>query len=167
MTAWFARVGLPLEPDEEEEVLGLMRIVAPHPAVAVAALGSWQEVAEFVRAAERDPTAWDQEEEEREALWARATEQRTEAEVLRQLDAGIRGLDVEMRAAALAAAGRAGIVDAALATEATGMALLAAHQSALALLAGEGRDHRFVRKYALFTRGRWPLGYHSARFAIF
>ena len=92
---------------------------------------------------------------------------RTEAEVLRQLDAGIRGLDVEMRAAALAAAGRAGIVDAALATEATGMALLAAHQSALALLAGEGRDHRFVRKYALFARGRWPLGYHSARFAIF
>ena len=44
---------------------------------------------------------------------------------------------------------------------------LAAHQSALALLAGEGPDHRFVRKYALFTRGRWPLGYHSARFAIF
>ena len=167
MTAWFARVGLPLESDEEAAVLDLMRSVAPHTMASVAALGSWQEAAVFVRAAERDSAAWDQEEEEREALWARATEQRTEDEVLCQLDAGIRGLDAEMRAAALAAVGRAGIVDADLATEATGMALLAAHQNALARLAGEGPDHRFVRKYALFVRGRWPLGYHSARFAIF
>ncbi len=47
------------------------------------------------------------------------------------------------------------------------MALLAAHQSALARMAGEGPDHRFVRKFALFVGGRWPLGYDSARFAIF
>ena len=167
MTAWFARVGLPLEPDEQAAVLDLIRIVAPHTTAAVAALESWQEVAALVRVAERDSTVWDQEEEEREALWARATEQRTEDEVLRQLDASIRGLDVEMRVAVLAAAGRAGMADAGLVAEATGMALLAAHQSALALLAGEGPDHRFVRKYALFVRGRWPLGYHSARFAIF
>ncbi len=167
MTAWFARVGLPLAPDEEKAVLELMRIVAPHPAATVTVLGSWQEVAAFVRASECDSTEWDQEEEEREALWARATEQRTEDEVLRQLDAGLRGLDAEVRAAALAAADGAGVVDAGLAAEATGMALLAAHQSALARLAGEGPDHRFVRKYALFVRGRWPLGYHSARFAIF
>ena len=167
MTAWFARVGLPLEPDEEAAVLDLMRLLAPHPAVAVAALRSWQEAAAFVRAAERDSTTWDQDEDEREALWTRATYQRTEDDVLRQLDAGIRGLSAEMRAAALAAIGGAGVVDAALANEASEMALLAAHQSALALLAGEGPDHRFVRKYALFVRGRWPLGYHSARFAIF
>ena len=166
-TAWVARVGLPLEPDEESAVLDLMRIVAPHAAGAITALGSWQEAAACVRAGERDSMVWDQEEEEREALWARATEQRTEDEVLRQLDVGIRGLDVEMRVAVLAAMGGAGVVDAELATEATGMALLAAHQSALALLAGAGPDHRFVRKNALFTRGRWPLGYHSARFAIF
>ena len=167
MSAWFARVGLPLDPDEEAAVLGLTRILAPHPAVAVAALASWQEAAEFVRAAERDPNTWDQEEEEREALWTRATEQRTEDEVLRQLDVSIGGLSTEMRAAALAAIGRAGVLDVAVAAEATGMALLAAHQGALARLAGEGPDHRFVRKYALFVRGRWPLGYHSARFAIF
>jgi len=167
MTAWFARVGLPLAPDEEAAVLELMRSVVPHATAAVTALASWQEVARLLRAAERDSTAWDQEEEEREALWVRATEQRTEDEVLRHLDAGIRGLDDEVRVAALAAIARAGVADAALASEATGMALLAAHQSALALLAGEGPDHRFVRKYALFTRGRWPLGYHSARFAIF
>ena len=167
MTAWFARVGLPLQPDEEAAVLELMRLVVPHMTVSVAALASWQEVGAFVRAAERDSAAWDQEEEEREALWARATERRTEQEVVRLLDAGMRGMDDEVRAAALAAVARAGPVDAALAGEATGMALLAAHQSALARLAGEGPDHPFVRKYVLFLRGRWPLGYHSARFAIF
>jgi hypothetical protein len=165
MTPWFARVGLPLDSDEEAAVFGLMRVLAPHPAVAVATLRSWQQAAEFMRAAERDSMTWDQEEEEREALWARATERHTEDVVLRQLDAGVFGLNAEMRVAALAAMG--GAVDAALATEASGMALLSAHQSALALLAGEGPDHHFVRKYALFVRGRWPLGYHSARFAIF
>jgi hypothetical protein len=144
-----------------------MRLLAPHPAVVVAALGSWPQAAAFVRAAERDSLTWDQEEEEREVLWMRAAEHRTEDEVLRLLDANLRGLDADVRAAALAAVRRAGGVDVDLATEATAMALLAAHQSALALLAGEGPDHRFVRKFALFVRGRWPLGYHSARFAIF
>lgn len=167
MTAWFARVGLPLEPDEETAVIELMRIMAPHAMITATRMASWQEVAAFVRAAERDSTAWDQEEEEREALWVRATVRRTEGEVLRHLDAGIRGMEDEVRAAALGAVARAGVVDAALAGEATGMALLAAHQNALALLAGEGPDHCFVRKYALFARGRWPLGYDSARFAIF
>ena len=78
-----------------------------------------------------------------------------------------RGLDLEMRAAATAAVIATGQTDSAIAGEAAGMALLAAHQSALAEVAGEGPDHRFVRKYALFSSGRWPLGYHSARFVIF
>ena len=167
MTAWFARVGLPLDADEEAAVVELMHSMAPHTAVVAAALGSWAQAAAFVRAAERDSLTWDQEEEEREALWMRASEQRTEGEVLRLLDANLRGLDAEVRAAALAAVRRAGGVDVDVATEATGMALLAAHQSALARMAGEGPDHRFVRKFALFARGRWPLGYDSARFAIF
>ena len=90
-----------------------------------------------------------------------------EDEVLRQLDAGMCGLNAEMRVAALAAIGGAGVVDAAVAAEATGMALLAAHQSALLGWQARMPDHHFVRKYALFAAGRWPLGYHSARFAIF
>ncbi len=108
MTAWFARVGMPLDADEEAAVVELMRSMAPHTAVVVAALGSWAQAAAFVRAAERDSLTWDQEEEEREALWMRASEQRTEGEVLRLLDANLRGLDAEVRAAALAAVRRAG-----------------------------------------------------------
>jgi hypothetical protein len=72
-----------------------------------------------------------------------------------------------VRGAALAAAAAAGVADTAIAIEATGMALLAAHQSTLAGLSGAGLEHRFVRKYALFTGGRWPLGYHASRFVIF
>jgi hypothetical protein len=35
---------------------------------------------------------------------------------------------------------------------------MALHAAALARLAGEGPDHLFMRKYALFESGRWPLG---------
>ena len=60
-----------------------------------------------------------------------------------------RELDAAGRGAAFAAVTMVGVTDTALAIEATGMALLAAHQSMLAGMAGEGPDHRFVRKYAL------------------
>ena len=33
--------------------------------------------------------------------------------------------------------------------------------------AGAGDEHPFVRKYALFSGGRWPLGVYGDRFAIF
>jgi hypothetical protein len=167
MTAWFARVGLPLTPQENAAIGELTRILAPQAPASVTALASWQEAAVFVRAVELDSVWWDQEEEERETLWARATEHRTEAELFQRVIAMTRGLDTEVRAAASAAVTAAGGADMAIVGEAAGMALLAAHQSALADLAGEGAGHRFFRKYALFTGGRWPLGYHSAHFVIF
>ena len=167
MSAWFARVGLPLTLEENVAIGELTRIVAPRAPVVVAALASWHEAAAFVRAAEHDSTWWDQEEEEREALWARATEHRLESELRQQLDAMTRELDAAVRDAAFAAVTSVGRADTAIAVEATGMALLAAHQSALAEMAGEGPGHRFARKYTLFAGGRWPVGYHSARFVIF
>jgi hypothetical protein len=167
MPGWFARVGLPLSPAENAAIGELSRIVAPSAPVTIIAIATWHEAATFVREVERDATWWDQEEEERERLWARAAEHRTEAEMLQYLIAVTLELDAQVRGAARAAVTAAGVADAAIASEATGMALLAAHQSALAGLVGEGRGHRFVRKFELFSGGRWPLGYHSARFAIF
>jgi len=167
MTAWFSRVGLPLSPAEEAAIGELTRIVAPPLPVAVTALSSWPEAAAFVRSVLHDATWWDQEEEEREALWERAAEHRSEADLLQHLETLNRDLEAEVHDAALAAAATAGVVDQAIAVEAAGMALLAAHQSALASMAGAGPEHRFVRKFALFASGRWPLGYHSARFVIF
>ena len=167
MTAWFERVGLPLTPEENAAIGELTRIVAPHATVAIATIASWQAAAAFVRAIEHDAAWWDQEEDEREALWARAAEHRTESALFQCVNAVTGGLEAEVRGAAFAATKAAGETDSNIAIEATGMALLAAHQCALAGMAGEGPHHRFVRKYALFTSGRWPLGYYSARFVIF
>ncbi len=167
MTVWFARVGTPLTPRENAVIGDLLRTVAPRGPVAVAPIASWREAAEFSRVSEHDSAWWNQEEEERERLWARAAELWSESELLLRLDATTRGLEREIRAAALAASTVAGVAHEKIASEACGMALLAAHQSALAELAGEQAGHRFILKYALFTGGRWPLGYHSARFVIF
>jgi len=167
MTGWFARVGMPLTSAENAAVGELVRVVAPHSPVAIAALASWPEAARFVRLTADDSAWWDDEEEEREVLWLRAAELHSEEELLRELGLITRGIAEEVSAAAFAAATAAGISDVAVAREAAAMALLAAHHNALAQAAGAGPDHRFVRKYALFTHGRWPLGYHSARFTVF
>jgi len=157
VTAWFARVGLPLAEEERAAIGEMLHVVLPDAPIAITALASWQEAAVFVRAAAHDSAWWDDEEEERELLWARAAEERTEAALL----------ELELRDAAHAAMAAAGVADTSIAGEAVAMALLAAHQHALAEIAGAGTGHRFVRKYALYKGGRWPVGYHSARFVIF
>jgi hypothetical protein len=167
MTDWFARVGLPLTPEEYGAVGALLRSVAPEATVIVTRILSWHDAAAFVGMAEYDPTWWNQEEEERERLWERAAESRSEGELLRSVAAMTSGLDERIRNAASVAARAAGVTDTAIVDEAAAMALLATHQNALAELAGEASDHRFILKYALWKGGRWPLGYHSARFAIF
>ena len=128
MTAWFSRVGLPLSPAEEAAIGELTRIVAPPLPVAVTALSSWPEAAAFVRSVLHDATWWDQEEEEREALWERAAEHRSEADLLQHLETLNRDLEAEVHDAALAAAATAGVVDQAIAVEAAGMRSLAEGQ---------------------------------------
>ena len=167
MTAWFARVGLPLVEEERAAIGDLLGVAVPRAPVAITALSSWQQAASFVRAVAHDSAWWDEEEEERELLWSRAADIRTEARLLDRVTEMTRGLDVELRAAAHAAMTAVGVSDGDIAGEATAMALLAAHQHALAVIAGAGSEHRFIRKYALFKGGRWPIGYHSARFVIF
>jgi hypothetical protein len=167
MTAWFARVGQPLSAAERTLVDELAKCVAPHAHSEIAALASWPEAAAFVRASEFDATWWDQEEQEREWLWTRATQHQSESDLLRHIDRLLSGLEAAIRAGAAAAATAAGVADSSIVGEATGAALLAAQHRALAELAGEDSSHRFARKYALFAAGRWPLGYHAARFAIF
>lgn len=167
MSAWFARVGLPLTAEEEAAIGGLVRGAVPDARIAIEALASWPDAARYLRLTGHDSDGWDQEEAEREALWEVAAEQRSEADLLQHVSAATLAMGAEIRAAALASVSAAGINDEAIAREASDMALLAAHHYALAKLAGAGAEHPFVRKFALFAGGRWPLGYHSARFAIF
>ena len=69
--------------------------------------------------------------------------------------------------AAAIAAERDGVADAALVRAASGAASMALHGAALARLAGQGAEHLFVRKYALFESGRWPLGVVGGLFYLF
>ena len=163
MSGWFARVGLPLSRDEQAAVGGLIDSVAPQASGEVTLLTSWQDALQFLRACELDPTGWDQEEREREWLWTRVAELQTESTLLQAMAALQARLDAQVRAALFAA----GAKDPVVISEAMGSSLLAAQQSALAELAGELPDHRFRRKFALFEGGRWPLGYHAARFVLF
>ncbi len=153
MTQWFARVGLPLSEAERAVVADWARSVAPAAPSSVTAVASWQEAAGILRANEFDSTWWDDEEAERERLWLLASERWSESELLESLDAATRGLCVEIHGAASAAA--AGMADERIVAEASGMALLAAHQRALAEMAGALADHRFVAQIRAI-RGR-PL----------
>jgi hypothetical protein len=166
VSVWFARVGLPLSPEERAAVDALLDAIAPRPSRDVALPASWPEAMRFVRAAEFDATWWDEEEEERERLWARVADLESESALSQRIAALQAGLETPLRAAA-AAACRAGVAGPDAVREATGSALLSAQQNALAEMAGQAPGHRFRRKFALFERGRWPLGYHAARFVIF
>jgi len=73
----------------------------------------------------------------------------------------------QAKTAAAIAAARDGSNDPGLVRAAAGAALMAAHQSALARLAGEGTGHFFVRRHALFEGGRWPLGTYRGQYLVF
>src|SRR3954470_20276244 len=50
---------------------------------------------------------------------------------------------------------------------AAGSAIFAAHHERLARSAGMDEGHPFLRKYALYCGGRWPLGIYEDGFGIF
>jgi hypothetical protein len=164
---WFSRLGRPFAASEQA---ALAAMLAGHAALARAEVDHvehWHEAGEFVRAAELEGTWWDLEEEERARLWECASDRFSESDLLARLAALTRSLTPSVQAAAAAAAKRAGVADRDLVRTAAGAALMAAHQRALAALAGAGGAHLFDSKYALFAGGRWPLGHHRGRFAVF
>ena len=82
-------------------------------------------------------------------------------------DAQWLALNEALHGAAAVAAARAGCADAALIRVAAGAASYAAYQARLARAAGAEGTHPFLRKYALFSGGRWPLGVYRGQFSVF
>jgi hypothetical protein len=111
-----------------------------------------------------DPSAL---EEERERLWSAASERLTEGELLARLTAATAALGDSVRRGAARAAASGGVSDPGLIRAAVDAALLAAHQHALAVVAGADEAHYFRHKFELFAAGRWPLGVHSGRYVVF
>ena len=154
--AWFSTLGEPLGEAEAADIAGylagLQLAAAPTRAVA-----SWREAGEIVRA----PAGrwWDAEEAERARLERIARLDPADREWLALTDA--------LHGAAAVAATRGGCADQGLIRAAAGAATYAVHQYRLVRAAGGGDEHPFVRKYALFAGGHWPLGVYGDRFAIF
>ncbi len=168
MAPWFARVGTPLATEDRADAVGVLEARghrAPA-AEAVILLPSWRVAAGWTN----DRTmaeCWDDDEDEREALWTRAAADLGEGALLALLTGATSAAAPQVRAAAMAAAGTAGTDDPEAVATACASALLALHQCVLAQVAGVPADHPFMRKYALFARGRWALGYRDGVYGLY
>lgn len=122
--------------------------------LALAAVNSREDAESLIRTPAWDRRWWDAESAAREGLQERAEAALGRQSVLEQLSELAARHNDSVHAAARRHLGE----EAALARAAAGAVALALHEYALARLAGAGESHLFVRKYALFARGRWPLG---------
>ncbi len=155
--AWFSTLGEPLGAGELTDIetytlaLGLPLNAPP------LRVQSWQQAAEVLRG---ETGEW----------WALEEAERARLEQTVRLDsaapAWIRVND-RLHGAAAVAAARSGCSDAAMIKVAAGASSYATYHYHLAMAAECGPDHAFIRKYALFSGGRWPLGIYDGRFAIF
>ena len=155
--SWFAVLGQATSPGECDEVAGYLRSLGLDVATPIRAVQSWQEAGQLTR----QPAGlwWAREEAERKRL---------EAQVgLRLSDADLVTLTDSLHGAAAVAAARAGCADPGLIKAAAGSAFYAAYQYRLACAANSADDHPFMRKYALFAAGRWPLGLIDEHYALF
>jgi hypothetical protein len=164
-TAWFCRVGLSLSEADREAAQGYLWAL-DLPGLDIAQVADAARAERIIRDPGWDTRWWSREEAERKRLTAAvsgrhglraaletltlATESHTEASI-RQA----------MTSQAIAPGGEA------LARAAAGALLMALHARALAQLSGCGETHLFVRKYALFLLGRWPLGVSDGALHLF
>ncbi len=156
-SAWFSTLGAPLGEGEEADIAAYLAGLGLAAKLPTLVVESWSQAAEIIR----NPAAqwWAAEEAERSRLEARAKLDPADPAWLTLTDA--------LHGAAAVAAARGGSADPGLIRAAAGSATYAAYQQRLAAAAGEGEAHPFMRKYALFAGGRWPLGLYGDRFAIF
>ncbi len=162
---WFDRVGSPLDSDDRADVAAIVS-AAGGGAYTIEPVASWFSACTFTEGAAAAAIA-DEDEEERERLWLAAASALAEEELLARLQAVTRDVAASVRAAAQEAVARQRVHEPMLVDAATAAALLAIHHHALAELAGAPATHPFARRHALFARGRWPLGYHAGRYAIY
>lgn len=155
--AWFSTLGAPLGAGELEDIRAYLAGIGMQANLPALLVASWDEASEIVR---RPAGGW----------WAAEERERARLEETIHLDPAdpewVKLNDVLHGAAAVAAA-RFGYAHADMIKVAAGSASFAAYHYLLADAAQAGADHPFVRKYALFAGGRWPLGVYGDRFAIF
>jgi hypothetical protein len=155
--AWFSALGAPLDETERADIAAYLRGLGLPADLPVRAASTWKDAAHLCR----QPAGawWDAEEAERARLERSARLDPAQAAWLQVTE--------RLHGAAAVAAARSGCADAALIRAAAGAATYAAYQQRLAQAAGAPPSHPFLRKYALYCGGHWPLGVYDQRFAIF
>jgi len=166
-TAWFACLGLPLSSHELRDAYAYLAALGGPSLIEVRPVRSWREAESILRNREWDPAWWQTEDDERARLLSQLTNRVGRTAALQQLSAQTHVDPDLLHDAARIAAARDQCADAALIRCASGAAAMAAHDHALARLAGRGSEHLFMRKYRLFEAGRWPLSVLSQHFYLF
>ena len=155
VAAWFSTLGEPLGEAERAEIDAYLEGLGLR--CPIRAVTSWREAFEV---SNRPAGDW----------WAVEEAERSRLEKLTRLDPAEPewlALNKALHGAAAVAAARGGCSSAALIRAAAGAASYAAYQARLARAVRAGAHHPFLRKYALYCGGRWPLGVYGSRFAIF
>jgi hypothetical protein len=165
--AWFACLGLPLATADERDARAYLDALGYPDSTPILHVRGWRDAEAITRDPAWDQRWWTREEQERERLMAQAKARLGEVATLERLTAATELASEAIHGAAAIAAERDGLADAALVRAASGAATMALHAAALARLAGEGSGHLFMRKYALFESGRWPLGVVGGRLFLF
>ncbi len=163
---WFAKLGRPLD----REVRALARSYLDglgFPDAETARLRDWTEAADAALSLDIDPAHWEAEEGLRASL-ANDALQILSKDALNIAMTHVSALLGEQIGIAVRnAADFWEVDDEELLNAAAGAALQAAHGAALTLIVEADDDHPFRRKFALFTRGRWPIGIAGLTLNIF
>ncbi len=163
---WFAKLGRPLD----REVRALARSYLDglgFPDAETARLRDWTEAADAALSLDIDPAHWEAEEGLRASL-ANDALQILSKDALNIAMTHVSALLGEQIGIAVRnAADFWEVDDEELLNAAAGAALQAAHGAALTLIVESDDDHPFRRKFALFTRGRWPIGIAGLTLNIF
>lgn len=163
---WFARIGAPLDQEDRRDVQMILHRHGVETSADIVLLRNWYAAAAWINS-EHSVAGWDDDEHERERLWLQLVLHMSESELLARLAATVEAAAPVVRTAVANAAAREAGLEPELIDTAAAAALLCLHQHALARLAGAGDEHPFLRKYALFARGRWPLGLNAGRYGLY
>ena len=156
-SAWFSTLGAPLGEGEEADIRAYLAGLGLEAKLPTLVVESWGQAAEIIR--NPAPAWWTAEEAARVKLERGVKLDPADPEWLALTDS--------LHGAAAVAAARGDGADQGLIRAAAGSATYAAYQYRLAKAAGAEASHPFMRKYALFSGGRWPLGLYGDRFAVF
>ncbi|MEQ8266116.1 MAG: hypothetical protein RH982_02895 [Parvibaculum sp.] len=163
---WFTTLGRPLD----REVRALARSYLDglgFPDAETARLRDWAEAADAAMSFDIDPAHWEAEESLRASLATDALELLSEDALNIAMTHVSALLGERIGIAVRDAADFWEVEDEELLNAAAGAALQAAHGAALTLIVETEEDHPFRRKFALFTRGRWPIGVAGLTLNIF